>query len=220
VFQNYQIDADARRIGQDVRSTLISAPEATNYALTLAVSVGEQLRIRFLFRSDELERADVDEFAVDLVTVLSAMAEADVATTGDLLQMLPTGSHGKARQASAMRSQATYVAPSSQTELEVAAVWRELFGVEQISLDDNFFDLGGHSVLLVQAHSRLRAKLGIQLPIVALLQYPTIRSLARHLVGGADANGERVANAAIERAQRQRQAHSRQRSLAGGRITQ
>ena len=62
-------------------------------------------------------------------------------------------------------------------------------------MDDNFFDLGGHSLLLVQrARAAREDRLRPDLPVVALLQYPTVRSLARHLSGAGDtANGAAVA---------------------------
>jgi acyl carrier protein len=99
--------------------------------------------------------------------------------------------------------------------LAVASLWQDLFGVERVSLDDNFFDLGGHSLLLMQAHARLRAALRPELPVVALLQYPTIRSLARYLSGGAEP--ALAAATAAERAQKQRQALLRQKSITGKR---
>jgi acyl carrier protein len=218
VFQNYQVDADARRVGKGIRSTLISAPEATNYALTLAVSVEQHLRIRLLYRPNALALADVQQFASDLCTALSAMTATGSATAGDILGSLPAGSRGKSNEASSIgptAHRAAYSAPSSEAELEVAAIWQELFGVERVSLDDNFFDLGGHSVLLIQAHARLKARLHSELPIVSLLQYPTVRSLARHLSGGANAERQSTASDAMDRAQRQRQAQLRQRNLAG-----
>ena len=85
---------------------------------------------------------------------------------------------------------------------------------EQVSLDDNFLDLGGHSVLLVQAHARLRAGLRADLPIVALLQYPTVRSLARYLSGAADADALKASSDVAERARKQREAQMRRRNLA------
>ena len=220
VFQNYQVDADARGLGANVRSTLLFAPEATNYALTLAVSVEQQLRIRLIYKPGALARADVVQFATDLEAVLVAMASARAATVEDLLRVLPPASRGKAHEVATARSAARrspYSAPSSDAERDIATVWQELFGVDRVSLDDNFFDLGGHSMLLVQAHARLKARLRPDLPIVALLQYPTVRSLARHLSGAAEGDREMAANATMERARKQREAQMRQRNLGGRR---
>ena len=95
----------------------------------------------------------------------------------------------------------------------IAAVWQELFGVERVSLDDNFFELGGHSLLLIRAHARLKEVVRADLPIVALLQYPTIRALARHLTQGPSQGT--TSQAAMDRAQKQREAQNRRRALAG-----
>jgi hypothetical protein len=84
-----------------------------------------------------------------------------------------------------------------------------------VSLDDNFFELGGHSLLLLKAHVQLKERLRADLPIVALLQYPTIRALARHLTEGP--SGGPTPQSTIDRAQKQREAQLRQRTLAGRR---
>ena len=220
VFQNYQVDVDARSLGAHVRSTLIAAPEATNYVLTLAVSVEHVLRVRLIYKPSALAHADVVQFAADLAAVLTAMASANPVTVDDALRVLPPASRGKANEVALTRSAARrspYSAPSSDAERDIATVWQELFGVDRVSLDDNFFDLGGHSMLLVQAHARLKARLRPDLPIVALLQYPTVRSLARHLSGAAEGDREMAANATMERARKQREAQMRQRNLGGRR---
>jgi hypothetical protein len=54
----------------------------------------------------------------------------------------------------------SYAAPRSPAELLVAGVWRELLGVERIALADNFLDLGGHSLLIMQAVAKLEARTG------------------------------------------------------------
>jgi hypothetical protein len=56
-----------------------------------------------------------------------------------------------------------------------------MFGLERVSVDENFFDLGGHSLLLIQMHGQLQMTLNATFPIVAVFEHPTVRSLARHL---------------------------------------
>ncbi|MCP4658786.1 MAG: amino acid adenylation domain-containing protein, partial [bacterium] len=75
-------------------------------------------------------------------------------------------------------------APRGELEEALAGVWRELLGMETVGLFDNFFDVGGHSLLLVQVRSRVRELLGRDIPLVDLFRYPTIRSLVDHLSGG------------------------------------
>ncbi|MGA9829320.1 MAG: condensation domain-containing protein, partial [Rhodanobacteraceae bacterium] len=219
VFQNYQVDADARRVGAAAQLTLIKAPEATNYLLTLAVTLADEMRIRLIHRPATLDTADIRQFAVDLDTMLKAMATLASANVGDLLALLPAAVRGRAKARGAVKTRVPAgpddSAPTSDAERVIAKLWQELFEVERISLDDNFFELGGHSLLLVRAHAELKERLSTDLPIVALLQYPTIRSLARHLAqGSADAAR---ADAVIDRARKQREANARRRNLTGKR---
>ena len=77
--------------------------------------------------------------------------------------------------------ESAYVAPRSELELTIASVWQEILRVEQVGIQDNFFDLGGHSLLLVQVHSKLRQALATELTITDLFRYPTINALTNHL---------------------------------------
>ncbi|OCA53123.1 Tyrocidine synthase 3 [Photorhabdus namnaonensis] len=70
-----------------------------------------------------------------------------------------------------------YEAPQGETEMALAAIWREVLGVEQISRYDNFFALGGHSLLAVRVMNRVAA-LGIELPLTTLFKSPSLRAFA------------------------------------------
>lgn len=74
-----------------------------------------------------------------------------------------------------------YVAPSSEREQQVAAVWASVLTLQAPGVNDNFFELGGHSLLLLQVKNQLQAVLQRDVPVVALFQYPTIATLAAWL---------------------------------------
>jgi amino acid adenylation domain-containing protein len=104
--------------------------------------------------------------------------------------------------------------PQTEIEQAIAEAWKEILDLERVGLDDNFFDLGGHSLLLAQVHARLQAVFGEELTIIELFKHPTIRSLAAHLgwaperrsvvvEGQSRAEKQR---AAIQRQEKQRQA--------------
>jgi len=62
----------------------------------------------------------------------------------------------------------------------IAGVLREVLGVERVGAEDNFFDLGGNSLLLVQVQSRLQAAFEREVTVLDLFSNPTVGTLARH----------------------------------------
>jgi amino acid adenylation domain-containing protein/non-ribosomal peptide synthase protein (TIGR01720 family) len=72
-------------------------------------------------------------------------------------------------------------APETAWEHKIREVWRDVLGLDHIGRNDNFFDLGGHSLLLLRVHARLRDLVDRELPVVSLLQHPTVSALAKHL---------------------------------------
>jgi amino acid adenylation domain-containing protein len=105
---------------------------------------------------------------------------------------------------------ASYAAPRSELERILSEIWTAALQVERVGIDDSFFDLGGHSLLMIRVHARLAAALGREIPIVDLFTYPTIRALAR-AVAGEDGGGEAALAAEDDRAVRQLAARRRQR---------
>ncbi|MFL5383056.1 MAG: phosphopantetheine-binding protein, partial [Longimicrobiaceae bacterium] len=71
--------------------------------------------------------------------------------------------------------------PGSATEREVARVWQEVLGVPRVGLDENFFEIGGHSLLLARVQERLQEATGREVGVIDLFQFSTVRALAEHL---------------------------------------
>jgi len=74
-----------------------------------------------------------------------------------------------------------YVAPETELERILAAIWKDVLRVERVGLYDNFFDLGGHSLLMVQVFSRIKAQVDTELLMVELFEFPTVSSMAKRL---------------------------------------
>lgn len=79
--------------------------------------------------------------------------------------------------------QHNYVAPTNETERAIANIWQEFLGVAQVGIHDNFFDLGGSSLLALRVFPEIEKISGKKLPMAALLEAPTVAQLAT-LVGG------------------------------------
>ena len=82
-----------------------------------------------------------------------------------------------------------FVRPHTEIEKELAAIWTELLQVENIGLNDDFFDLGGHSLMAIKAVSRIRDVFAVDLQTQTLFEYPTIAGLSKVLTEAKSTNG-------------------------------
>jgi acyl carrier protein len=146
-----------------------------------------------------------------------------------LLDRLPLTPNGKvdrrdlARRAPEARPAAAAGPPRTEREQTLAAIWADLLGLERVGLEESFFDLGGHSLLLARLQGVLYERLGREVPLLALFEHPTVGALAAYLEraeGSAPARIELDQTAPAgsrDREQRRREALERQRSRLAGR---
>jgi len=107
------------------------------------------------------------------------------------LESLPLTGRGKLDRAAlaaldvdglgASRRRGAPVAPRSELERTIAGIWREVLGLSELSVDDRFFDVGGHSLKLVEIRARLEAELGRPIALPDFFNHPTVAALAAHL---------------------------------------
>jgi aspartate racemase len=107
-----------------------------------------------------------------------------------VLDALPLSPNGKLdRDALAALDRPTedaiHVEPTTATELAQAALWTDVLGVECVGVDDNFFDLGGDSLLAALLFARTARQTGIDIPLTLLFSGPTIREVAKAIDEGA-----------------------------------
>ncbi len=134
----------------------------------------------------------------------------------DALPLTPNGKIDRRKLAAGAAverpgSVASSAPPQDEMQRQLAALWQEVLHAESVGVDDNFFDLGGHSLLTLQIAQRLGVILGRALPITDLFRFPTIRTLAEHLsaaaappgAGGVQAGQERAAARYAARLRRQ-----------------
>ena len=101
------------------------------------------------------------------------------------LDALPLTSHGKidrralpAPDAERPALAEAFIAPRTPTEKSLASIWTKLLGINRVGINDNYFELGGDSLLATQLVSQLRGVFEVELPLVNLFQYPTLAELA------------------------------------------
>jgi hypothetical protein len=148
------------------------------------------------------------------------MVPADVVFLGDL-PMTPNGKVDRLRLPDpARRIGAEYRAAANDSERMITEVLAEVLRADRVGADDNFFDIGGNSLLAVQARRLLLPVLGEQLSLVDIFRYPTARGLAQAFSsrGGPDStHGEGLAGVR-EAAGRRAQALARQASVRSERV--
>ncbi|MEU7876336.1 amino acid adenylation domain-containing protein, partial [Dactylosporangium sp. NPDC049140] len=105
------------------------------------------------------------------------------------LAVLPRNRNGKVDRSALVGVQlpvgVEFVAPSGPVQEVLAGIWTTLLGVERIGVHDDFFSLGGHSLLATQVLSRVRVAFGVEVPVEALFDAPTIEGLAAAIADAA-----------------------------------
>jgi acyl carrier protein len=76
-----------------------------------------------------------------------------------------------------------YLAPQTAAEQTIAAIWQEVLGIERVGVHDNFFEVGGTSILIVQVNSRLRESFKTNIPMVEMFRHSSISSMVKYLTG-------------------------------------
>jgi len=98
---------------------------------------------------------------------------------------LPNGKLNRAAlpapEQSESESKSSSAAPATTLEQTVAEVFRGVVGIDQVGLDDNFFDLGAHSLQIVKVHGELSRRVERKIPLISFFQYPTVRSLTKFM---------------------------------------
>jgi acyl-coenzyme A synthetase/AMP-(fatty) acid ligase/acyl carrier protein len=147
------------------------------------------------------QRLDLDALKARLKT---ALPDVMVPSTLVKLDTLPRTPNGKIDRRALPKPESAAAAPRVLTaaakpeggvEATIAGIWQDVLHIPVVGLDDNFFDLGGHSLLTVQVLARVREHTGQNIPITDMFRFPTVRLLAAHL------SGANKGSAALERGQ-------------------
>lgn len=154
--------------------------------------------------------------------LLESLPEYMVPSTFVFLDTFPLTANGKvdrkalpAPEGSRPDLEATYIAPQNEVERNIAEIWQAVLGVEKVGVDDNFFDLGGHSLLLVQVQSKLKRTFNRDLSIIELFKYPTVKAQAKYFsLASQDREEPGDLRKAQDLARKQRDALSRLKQMA------
>ncbi|WP_054815875.1 non-ribosomal peptide synthetase [Nocardia arizonensis] len=146
---------------------------------------------------------DPVELRTEVARFLTGYMVPDAVVVIDALPLTPNGKlDRKALPAAEFVSAAAFRAPSSPIEQAVAEVYAELLGVAEVGLDDDFFALGGNSLLATRAVARVNAALDAGVAVRELFEAPTVAELAARVQAGAGRGRVRVPLTRVQRPER------------------
>ena len=171
----------------EIESVLATHPAVRQAVVVAREDVPGDKNLVAYFVTESSSRPTVGELRLHLKEKLP---EYMVPTACVPLPSFPLTPNGKvdrrglpAPQQSRAGLEKSFVAPRDEIELQLAAIWQGLLGVEQVSVHDSFFDLGGHSLLAVRMFALIEERMGTRLPLATLFEKTTIRELAEVLRG-------------------------------------
>jgi thioesterase domain-containing protein/acyl carrier protein len=183
VFENYPADSS---IGQssdlaiDVHN-VFSKGAQTKYALTLLVIPSSTLAFKIIYDSYRLDSLDITlilEHFLALLNSIVAVPDQQITTLlgkihSDHIPQVKSLQKGNQREL-----EETFLAPRDALELQLTQIWQDVLNIDCVGVRDNFFDLGGHSLVAITLMERIQQKFGKNLPLATLFQGATIEHLA------------------------------------------
>jgi len=154
----------------------------TGYPVTLLISPGPAPHLRLIHQPAAVSATAARELAESLEQLalrLPDHLDSPAGSWRDSVAHVPVEA-----TSTVPADRPMFVAPRTRIENELAAIWEGLFKVSPIGVLDDFFSLGGHSLMVLQMAARLRSAIGVELPLQVLVSHTTIEQLARVCVTG------------------------------------
>ncbi|MFV2051356.1 type I polyketide synthase [Aliiroseovarius sp. YM-037] len=191
---------------ESVSGFATSAPEETSDASAVdaprPLSPAEE-RLRHNLSQGIRADEGADAFFRALGTGLPQVIVSSLDLNGLIEQAADTNDDAESSEQKFQRPEldSDYVAPENPIEERLAAMWQDLLGVDQVGVEDSFFDLGGHSLIAVRLFAQVRKAYQVDFPISVLFEAPTIRKCAaliaaQGVVDDADAPADSKGTAA------------------------
>jgi hypothetical protein len=178
----------------EIRSVQSSAGR-TNYPLTVAALPGAELVLQIIYDRNRFDAGAISRMLGHFQTLLEAMAANPDRRLSNLL-IVPNGGIeflGRVDREVEIRGpqvqpdmtkpepESVYISPRTAVEKTVASIWAQVLGLKQVGVHDDFFEIGGHSLLGTRIISRAREIFQTEVPLRALFENPTVAGLAAEI---------------------------------------
>ncbi|HEU0079960.1 MAG TPA: amino acid adenylation domain-containing protein, partial [Longimicrobiaceae bacterium] len=170
----------------EVEAALLGHPSVREAVVVVREDGGERRLVGYVVAA-EGAAVDAGELRAWLKGRLPEYMVPPAVVELETLPLTPTGKvDRRALPAPDASGGGEYVAPRGEVEERLAAIWASVLGVERVGIHDDFFALGGHSLLATRVTSRVREVFGVELPLRAVFEAPTVAGLAGWLSGPAE----------------------------------
>ncbi|MEE3716401.1 amino acid adenylation domain-containing protein [Tumidithrix elongata RA019] len=170
----------------EIETTMLLHPAVKEAAAIARQDIsGEKVLVGY-FIPDHDSETDINQLIPELRRFLKeSLPDFMVPNIFMALESMPLTPNGKVDrkalpQTDAFRPElaANYVAPRNEIEQQIAVIWAQVMNLERVGIRDNFFDLGGYSLIGIQVIARIRQALQVQIMLASLFELPTVEDLA------------------------------------------
>jgi thioesterase domain-containing protein/acyl carrier protein len=197
VFENYPVDSSILQSSDlkiDLSNVGFLMGAQTKYALTILVGSGSELKFKVIYDSYRFDSSDVIQILEHFLALLKEIVAASEQHLKTFIGAIPTDQipkirlNGKVNHCSMLvpdevrqELREIFVAPRDELELHLTKIWEKVLGIQPISVRDNLFDLGGHSLIVIPIIAEIEKALNKKLPLATLFQLATVEQLASSL---------------------------------------
>lgn len=172
----------------EIEAKLTALPTVREALVVLHTVHANDQRLLAYLVPQPTQTIQIDKIRTQLQAILPDYMVPNLFVALDAFPLLANGKvnrHALPKPELSAASTQNVVLPQSQLEQQIAQVWQSVLGIAEVGIHDNFFDLGGHSLLLVQAQREIQTLFDVEIPLVQFLEKPTIHGVAQLLTKNA-----------------------------------
>jgi amino acid adenylation domain-containing protein len=216
---DYQVKIRGFRIELGEIETLLNSSEYVNESVVMPKDDGPEGKRLVAFIVPDKNSNHPDSFIQELKDLLkSKLPGYMIPSSFIVLEKFPLSSNGKVDRKFLLTIKSddrintiSYAAPQDETQKIIVKYWSQLLNLENVGIDNNFFDIGGNSLLALALQFRLSKEFNKKIDIVKFFEFPTVRGFAKYLT--SESNDLEIIKKANDRMQKRMEAMKKRRSL-------
>lgn len=180
IFENYPWNNKKRG---NLEVSEFKSGITTNYPITLAVAPDKQMQFEFILKNSMAHEQSVKWILESWQVILESLANEELKQVNDIINTIKPYAIDQIIEASKYSdNNFDFVAPKNEVQLKLVRIWETLFEKEGIGVTDDYFELGGSSLMAIKMFALIESKMGVKLPPTTLLFATTIEQISEKLL--------------------------------------